>query len=212
MANKDTKKTKKEKEQKSAEKLNLAQCSNAACGAGSGKERKLTGEKIKVTINDKELEVDKGLTILEAARKHNIHIPSLCYHEDLCVAGICRVCVVEIEGERTLKTACTYVVDRPIKIKTSSEKVRKARKFVLELMLANHFGECYSCFRNLNCELQKLAQEYGIDQLRFGHVTTPRYKVDKSSYAVVRDKDKCILCKRCIRTCVDLQEVGVLEA
>ena len=79
-------------------------------------------------------------------------------------------------------------------------------------MLANHYGNCYSCFRNLNCELQRLAKEYGIEQLRFGQAKEPRYKIDNSSYSVIRDKDKCILCKRCIRTCVDLQQVGVLEA
>lgn len=167
---------------------------------------------INITINGKELAVEPGTTILEAARKHKIHIPTLCYHEDLCIAGICRICLVEVEGEKTLQASCTVPITRPVKIKTHTEKVRKARRNILELMLANHYGECYTCFRNRNCELQKLAKEYGVDSLRFAHVTERRHLVDKSSRAVVRDKDKCILCKRCIRTCQDIQGVGALEA
>ncbi len=170
------------------------------------------GGSISIEINEKKFSVPLGTTILEACRQNQIHIPTLCHHEDLCVAGVCRICVVEVEGMRTLQASCAFPITAPLKIKTTSSAVRRARKHVLDLLLSEHYGECYSCFRNNNCELQSLAKEYGVDHYNFGHIEKPRYKVDDSSYSVVRDMDKCILCKRCVRTCIDLQEVGVLEA
>jgi NADH-quinone oxidoreductase subunit G/[NiFe] hydrogenase diaphorase moiety small subunit len=167
---------------------------------------------IDAEINGVSYKVPMGTTILEACRSNGIHIPTLCYHEDLCVAGVCRVCSVEVEGMRTLQAACVYPITNKIKVSTTSEKVRKARRHVLDLMLSQHYGECYSCHRNNNCELQSLAKEYGVDFYRFGHVTERKHQVDRSSYSVIRDMDKCVLCKRCVRTCIDLQEVGVLEA
>jgi len=169
-------------------------------------------ELVRVTIDRGTIEVPVGTTILEAARRLDIRIPTLCYHEDLCLAGICRVCVVEVEGQRTLQAACCYPVTAPMAVKTHTAKVRRARRHVIDLMLANHVGECYTCSRNQYCELQALAMEYGVDLFRFGHRTEPRYPIDSSSHAVVRDINKCVLCRRCIRTCIDLQEVGVLEA
>jgi len=173
---------------------------------------KAHGARVKVTIDEQEVEVPFGSTILEAATRANIVIPTLCYHEDLCVAGVCRICVVEIEGQRTLQAACAYPVTSPMKVFTYSAKVRKARRHNLDLMLKHHYGECYSCVRNNNCELQRLAKEFGVDFYRFGHVEKPEKEVDRSSYSVVRDMNKCVLCRRCVRTCIDLQEVGVLEA
>ncbi len=170
------------------------------------------GGSISIQLNEKKVTVPFGTTILEACRQNQIHIPTLCHHEDLCVAGVCRVCVVEVEGMRTLQASCAFPITAPIKIKTTSSAVRKARKHVIDLLLSEHCGECYSCFRNNNCELQSLAKEYGVDHYNFGHIEKPRYEIDNSSYSVVRDRDKCILCKRCVRTCIDLQEVGVLEA
>jgi len=170
----------------------------------------LTAE-VTVQIDGKEVTVPVGTTILHAARKVGIRIPTLCYHEDLCVAGVCRICVVEIEGQKHLDAACAYPIMSPISIHTHTRKVRMARRHILDLLLSEHYGECYACFRNNNCELQGLAQEYGVDFLRFGHPEEPRYKVDRSSHSVIRDMDKCILCRRCVRTCIDLQEVGVLE-
>ncbi len=170
------------------------------------------GGTISIEINEKNFSVPLGTTILEACRQNQIHIPTLCHHEDLCVAGVCRICVVEVEGMRTLQASCAFPITAPIKIKTTSNAVRRARKHVLDLLLSEHYGECYSCFRNNNCELQSLAKEYGVDHYNFGHIQNPRYEVDNSSYSVVRDMDKCVLCKRCVRTCIDLQEVGVLEA
>ncbi len=170
------------------------------------------GGSITVEINEKKITVPFGTTILEACRQNQIHIPTLCHHEDLCVAGVCRICVVEVEGMRTLQASCAFPITQQIKIYTATSAVRKARKHILDLLLSEHYGECYSCFRNNNCELQSLAKEYGVDHYNFGHIEKPRYEVDNSSYSVIRDMDKCVLCKRCVRTCIDLQEVGVLEA
>lgn len=170
------------------------------------------GANINIEINGEKVSVPYGTTILEACRQNNIHIPTLCHHDDLCVAGVCRVCLVEVEGMRTLQASCAYPITQPIKIHTSSPAVRKARRHVIDLLLSEHYGECYSCFRNNNCELQSLAKEYGVDHFNFGHVEEPRYEMDLSSYSVIRDMNKCVLCKRCVRTCIDLQEVGVLEA
>jgi len=176
------------------------------------KHAKMLGKQIDVTIDDHPITVPLGTTILEAAQQLGIHIPTLCYHEDLCLAGVCRICVVEVEGQRTLQASCSYPITSPICVKTHTTAVRKARRHILDLMLANHYGECYTCVRNNNCELQSLAAEYGVDTFRFGHLEKPRYEVDASSHSVVRDMNKCILCRRCVRTCIDLQEVGVLEA
>ncbi|RKX40905.1 MAG: hydrogenase [Verrucomicrobia bacterium] len=170
-----------------------------------------TAVEVTLHIDGKEVTVASGTTILEAARKIGIRIPTLCYHEDLCVAGVCRICVVEVEGRKHLEASCAYPIMAPIEVRTHTRKVRMARRHILDLMLSEHYGECYACFRNNNCELQSLAQEYGVDFFRFGHPEKPRFKVDRSSHSVIRDMDKCILCRRCIRTCIDLQEVGVLE-
>ncbi|MFZ1288634.1 MAG: NADH-dependent [FeFe] hydrogenase, group A6 [Melioribacteraceae bacterium] len=170
------------------------------------------GGSVKIQINEKQIVVPMGTTILEACREHNIHIPTLCHHPDLCVAGVCRLCVVEVENMRTLQASCAFPITASIKIHTSTPMVRKARKHIIDLLLSEHYGECYSCFRNNNCELQSLAKEYGVDHYNFGHKSVPKFEIDNSSYSVVRDMDKCVLCKRCVRTCIDLQEVGVLEA
>ena len=170
------------------------------------------GGKVTIEIDGRDIKVPLGATILEAARKLGIRIPTLCYHADLCIAGVCRICVVEVEGQRTLQAACGYPITAPIKVRTHTRRVRTARRHILDLMLANHYGECYACFRNNNCELQSLAKEYGVDFFRFGHPDHPLHEVDHSSHSVIRDMNKCILCRRCIRTCIDLQEVGVLEA
>ena len=170
------------------------------------------GAMVNIEINEKKVSVPLGTTILQACKDNQIHIPTLCHHDDLCIAGVCRVCVVEVEGMRTLQAACSFPITNHIKIKTTSPRVRKARKHILDLLLSEHYGECYACVRNNNCELQALAKEYGVDHYNFGHIEKPKFQVDNSSYAVVRDMNKCVLCKRCVRTCIDLQEVGVLEA
>ena len=170
------------------------------------------GATISVEINDKKLSIPLGTTILDACKMYNIHVPTLCHHDDLCIAGVCRLCVVEVEGMRTLQASCAFPITAPIKIKTSSPLVRKARRNILDLLLSEHVGECYTCVRNSNCELQKLAKEYGVDNFTFGHRKESKYEKDSSSFSVIREMDKCVLCRRCVRTCIDLQEVGVLEA
>jgi len=169
------------------------------------------GAKITVTIDGIEIKVPLGTTILEAAKSIGVKIPTLCYHPDLEIAGICRICVVEVEGQRTLQAACAYPITEPIRISTYSRAVRLARRHVLDLLLSEHCGDCYSCMKNGNCELQSLSEEYGVDEFRFGHLEVP-VPIDDSSYSVVRDMNKCIRCRRCVRTCIDLQEVGVYEA
>ena len=170
------------------------------------------GAQVSVSIDGVETKVPFGVTILEAAKNAGVSIPTLCDHPDLDVAGVCRMCVVEVEGQRTLQPACTFPVVNQMKIKTHTRKIRMARKHVLELLLSEHCGECYSCVRNGNCELQSLAEEYGISEFSFGHPEEPVFEQDTSSYSVMRDMNKCIRCRRCIRTCIDIQEVGVLEA
>jgi NADH-quinone oxidoreductase subunit G/[NiFe] hydrogenase diaphorase moiety small subunit len=178
----------------------------------TGDVSQMIGGEITVNIDGHDLKVPMGTTVLDAARRIGVRIPTLCHHPDLCVAGVCRVCVVEVEGQRTLQASCAFPVTGPLKVRTHTRKVRQARRHIIDLLLSTHHGECYSCKRNNNCELQTLAREYGVDFYRFGHVTSSRFPVDASSYSVVRDMDKCVLCRRCVRTCIDVQEVGVLEA
>ena len=170
------------------------------------------GALVSVTIDGIETKVPFGMTILDAAKTVGVDIPTLCNHPDLKVAGVCRMCVVDIEGQRTLQAACVYPITNALTVSTHTRKVRKARRHVLELLLSEHYGECYSCVRNGNCELQSLAEEYGITSFTFGHPEESQFEPDFSSYSVMRDMDKCIRCRRCVRTCIDLQEVGVLEA
>jgi NADP-reducing hydrogenase subunit HndD len=171
------------------------------------------GATVTVSIDGIEAKVPFGSTILQAAESIGVHIPTLCHHPDLDMAGICRICVVEVQGQRLLQPACAFpLTSSQMVVNTHSRRVRLARRHVLELLLSEHYGECYSCQRNGNCELQALAEEYGITEFRFGHPAGPVAVVDDSSYSVVRDMNKCIRCRRCVRTCIDLQEVGVLEA
>ncbi|MBX7256828.1 MAG: [FeFe] hydrogenase, group A [Candidatus Hydrogenedentes bacterium] len=176
-----------------------------------GADSQAIGAKVTVDIDGRTVKVPVGTTILEACKQLGIKIPTLCHHEDLCVAGVCRICVVEVDTQRALQASCAFPITSPIKIKTHTRKVRQARRHILDLLLSDHYGECYACARNNNCELQSLAKEYGVDFFRFGHPTEPKYEIDCSSHSVVRDMNKCILCRRCIRTCIDFQEVGVLE-
>ncbi|WP_051013609.1 NADH-dependent [FeFe] hydrogenase, group A6 [Pararhodospirillum photometricum] len=165
---------------------------------------------VPVTIDGLEVEVPAGTTILAAARRLGLRIPSLCAHPDLRAAGVCRVCMVEVKGQRTLQPACTFPIERPIEITTSSPAIRKARRHVIDLLLANHYGDCNTCKRNNNCELQALAHEYGVDSFRFGTPSAPKHAIDRSSPSIVRDMNKCVLCRRCVRTCLENQDVACL--
>ncbi len=164
---------------------------------------------LNIKINGKELQAKQGETILDVAKRNNIHIPTLCYHDDLCLSGICRVCAVDVEGQRLLQTACNTPVIPEMVVNTNSQRVRKARKMILELLLSEHVGECTTCKRNLNCELQELASLYGIEEVRFKKPEEKRFPIEENS-PIVRDNDKCILCRRCVRVCEEIQEVEAI--
>lgn len=164
---------------------------------------------VNIKINGKPVEVQEGKTILEAARENNIHIPTLCYLKDLNQIGACRMCLVEIKGARALQAACVYPVSEGLEIYTNSAKVRNARKSTLELILSNHEKKCLTCIRNRNCELQKLCDELGVDNIRYEGKNV-HYELDTSSPSFVRDNNKCILCRRCIAACKN-QTVSVID-
>lgn len=165
---------------------------------------------INLIINGKSCTVDENLTILEAARVNGIDIPHLCYLEGIHEFGTCRICVVEVEGAKTLQASCITKVSDGMVIHTNSERVRKARKVLYELLLSDHSKDCLSCKRNQNCELQELGKTLGIEETRFNGARSD-YVLD-SSVSITRDMSKCILCRRCVTACNDIQGVGVLNA
>lgn len=166
-------------------------------------------EKIKLTINNKEVSAYDGQTVLEVAKENGIHIPTLCYLKELTGTGACRVCQVEVEGARTLCAACVYPVRDGMVVKTYSKRALEARKNVVELIVSNHAKDCLSCIRSTNCELQNLCQELGVRENAFpGNQTEPTY--DAVSPGIVRNTSKCILCGRCVGACKTIQNIGVL--
>jgi NADP-reducing hydrogenase subunit HndD len=166
--------------------------------------------KITLTIDGKQVQVEKGKTILDAAKKINVKIPTLCYHEDLCVAGNCRVCVVEIEGQGALQASCAIPAQNGMAIRTNTPKVRNARKDIIALLVSEHNTQCTTCYRSTNCELQTLSAEYNIDNDRYLSILKPDMTVDKSSWSIEKDDSKCVRCQRCVRTCAELQHVNAL--
>ncbi len=167
---------------------------------------------VDITIDGKKVSVPSGTMLLDAARQNGFHIPTLCFHEDLSRAGSCRMCVVEIEGQRALTASCAFPVTAPINVKTTSERVRESRRRTLEFLLSEHCGDCYACNRNGNCELQSLAAELGITSFPYGHPKEKKYPIDNDSVSIIRDLDKCVDCGRCVRTCKEIQSIGVFEA
>lgn len=159
-------------------------------------------------IDGRLVQVPAGVTVLEAARQAGIRIPVLCHHPSLPPDGACRVCLVEVEGFRTLVPSCQFPVSDGLRVSTSSPLVREARRMVVELLLARHPRDCLGCVRSGSCELQELARQVGADPERFPGEAPPR-EVDDSSPALTRDPGKCILCGRCVRMC-SLQGVGAL--
>ena len=166
---------------------------------------------VKLKINGIPVEAEKGTTIIEAARLAGIDIPSLCYLKDINCIGACRVCVVEVKGARALQAACVYPVSEGLEVFTNTPKVRNERKVVLELLLSNHVKECLSCVRNKNCELQTLTDELGITGIKFQGVMQ-EHSIDELSPSIVRDNNKCILCRRCVNMCKNVQTVAVIDA
>ncbi|HPC98607.1 MAG TPA: NADH-dependent [FeFe] hydrogenase, group A6 [Bacteroidales bacterium] len=166
---------------------------------------------VNLTINGQKVSVEPGTTVLEAAKKLNVNIPTLCNHPDLCVAGNCRVCVVEQEGARTLIASCATPASEGMKIQTNSLKVRNARKHIVELLLSEHRSDCTKCYKNQKCELQALANEFAFgDTIFLDLVEDHPYTIDRSSPSFIKDDSKCIRCQRCVRTCSELQYISAI--
>ena len=167
---------------------------------------------INVKINGIAVSVPKGSTILEAARKIGVEIPTLCFMKDKNEIGACRICVVEANEGRgpRMVTACVYPVSEGMEVLTNTEKIQKSRKTTLELILSTHDKKCLSCKRSTNCELQKLCRDYGVEEGAFEGFK-PHYELDFSTAHLVRDNNKCILCRRCVAACRE-QYVGVIGA
>jgi NADH-quinone oxidoreductase subunit G/[NiFe] hydrogenase diaphorase moiety small subunit len=165
---------------------------------------------VRATINGREVEVASGTTILEAARACGVRIPTLCHHPDLPDVGVCRVCVVEVAGQKNLQPSCVFPITQALEVSTHTPRVAAARRDIIDLLLSEHYGDCRTCARNGTCELQDLAAEYGVDHYRFGQRTEPVFVRDDTGPSIVFDPDKCILCLRCVRTCAELQGVRAL--
>lgn len=168
-------------------------------------------KKINLKIDGTPITVDEGSTILKAAEQLDIHIPTLCYHDDLCVAGNCRVCVVEVKGARTLQASCAMPVSEGMEVETNTLKVRTARRHIIDLLLSEHNAKCTTCYKNGQCELQEIAAEYKISEEAFiDLVPSKNYTIDAYSPSIIKDDSKCIRCQRCVRTCEELQHVSAL--
>ena len=168
-------------------------------------------ETVNIQINGMPLSVPKGISILEAARYAGIEIPTLCYLKDINEIGACRICMVEVKGARNLVTACVYPVSEGMEVFTNTEKVRHSRKTTLELILSTHDKSCLSCIRSGTCELQALCKEFGVDDENAFAGETIHYDFDDSAAHMVRDNNKCILCRRCVAAC-DAQGISVIGA
>lgn len=166
-------------------------------------------EMVTLYIDKQPVQIEAGATILEAAQKAGIKIPTLCYLEEINAIGACRICVVEIKGDRRLQPACVTPVTNGMEVFTNTAAVRNSRKVNLELILSNHPMECLTCVRNLNCELQALAGSFGLRQVRFDGEQTI-YPMDTSTPSLVRDPRKCIFCRRCVAVCEKVQGVKAI--
>ena len=164
---------------------------------------------VNVTIDGVSVQVPSNYTVLEAAKKAGVKIPTLCYLKDVNEVGACRVCLVEVEKARALAAACVMPVSEVMVVHTNSKKVRDTRKATLEMILSDHNRDCLSCIRNQNCELQTLAEEYGIRKVTFEGEKSPSVFDDKS-FSIVRDGSKCVKCGRCVSACKK-QGIGVLS-
>ncbi len=165
---------------------------------------------VQLTINNIKVNAEDGMTILDAAKSVGIHIPTLCHLKNLAPTGACRICSVEVDGQRGLTPACAYPVYDGMVVETNSPRVRRARKTIVELLVENHPQDCLICVRNKNCELQDLAEQYGVREHRYAG-ETKCHAIDISSASMERDPAKCILCGRCVRVCFEVQKVGAID-
>lgn len=164
---------------------------------------------INLKINGQAVSVPEGTTVLDAAKKAGIKIPTLCYLRDINAIGACRVCVVEVKGARSLVASCVYPVSEGMEVVTNSKRVLDSRKTTVELILSDHKKECLSCVRNGNCELQRLSEELRCDAKKYAGATNS-YPLDTSTPYIVRDNDKCVLCRRCVAACKNYQGIAVI--
>ncbi len=169
-------------------------------------------ETITLKINGVEVSAPAGSTILEAARLAHIEIPTLCFLKDINAIGACRICVVEVKGAKSLVTSCVYPVSEGMEVWTNTPKVQESRKKTLQLILSDHDRKCLSCVRSGNCELQKLCREYKVDDELLYEGARNHYELDESAAHMVRDNNKCILCRRCTAVCEKVQGIGVIGA
>ncbi|MFZ2955507.1 MAG: NADH-dependent [FeFe] hydrogenase, group A6 [Candidatus Ozemobacteraceae bacterium] len=165
---------------------------------------------LNITINGKAYQFEPGLTILDACRKVNIDIPTLCHLKNLPPSGSCRICMVEVDKIRGLVPSCAYPLAEGMNIRTNTDRIREARKMIVELLIANHPQDCLNCNRSLSCELQKLAMELGAEA-KPQYKAKRQYHIDATSPALVRDPGKCIICGRCVRVCEEVQGVGAID-
>ena len=167
-------------------------------------------EMIKLNIDGIDVEVEQGTSVLEAARKVNIDIPTLCFLKGINAAGDCRMCLVEIEGRRALTPSCNTIAEDGMVVRTNTDKVNDARRVVLDLILSTHNRDCLTCVRNGNCELQELCKKFGITDVEFEGERV-KENLDDLSPSIVRDASKCIMCKRCVAACKNIQNISAID-
>lgn len=164
---------------------------------------------ITLTINGKEVQVPRGSTVLDACKIHGIEVPTLCYDQDLRLAGSCRMCLVEVKGRPLFAASCVAPAEQGMVVETESPAIVEARKVILELLLARHKMECHTCEKNGDCRLQDYCYRYGITESRYTEGGQPGYPITDANPFIVRDYEKCIMCTRCVRAC---EEITVARA
>ena len=167
---------------------------------------------VNLKINGMDVSVPEGSTILEAARKLQIDIPTLCYMKEINEIGACRICVVEVKGGRALATACVFPVSEGMEVFTNTPRVMDSRKKTVQLLLSNHNRSCLSCVRSGHCELQELAHDLGVEDEGYYDGEVSATEIDDSAAHMIRDNSKCILCRRCVAVCENVQGIGVIGA
>jgi len=165
---------------------------------------------IKLTIDNMPVEIEEGSTVLDAARKINVDIPTLCHLKDINEIGACRMCIVEVEGARGFVTSCVQRVSEGMVVRTNTPAIREARKVTLDLILSNHNRECLTCARNQNCELQSVSEKLNMKEIEYDGQRVEKV-IDDFSPSIVRDPNKCILCKRCVSVCKNVQQIGAID-
>ncbi len=171
----------------------------------------MSGKTVNININNNPYEAAAGITILEACKAAGIKVPTLCYMQDVANNASCGICCVEVKGARTLVRSCVHKVYDGIEIQTNTKRVQKARKTNLELLLANHPDDCLNCDRNNNCELQTLAFDLGVRENIYARTKKKILPLDVSSPSLIRDPNKCILCRRCVDVCAQVQGVNAID-